>query len=342
MGKRVKWVLKMRVRLITVRNRVDFLLFVFVAAYLLCCGDVELNPGPMQNEQHAPEESTKVHDSGMTAATGAADTSKTSGGPPSESAAGTGIPTDVAAEILETLRTQAERFKSMETDMSSMRIDLGDIKSDIGQVRKKCEEIGRRCDSLEEDTQKLTSSLTETKDDVTTLFNVCNTNEDTFRKMFSKFEEANSEIETLKENCEKLESFSRRDNLRMYGVPQREKFESFDTCARLVADTLNSVEGPKRWTTDDIARAHRVGESRNGRPKPMIVKFNHWKDKMAVITDREYRDGLKEKGVAVANDLTRKQASMVAEARKEGKVAFFKRGKLTWSPDDPTPGRMLR
>ncbi|XP_076458527.1 potassium voltage-gated channel protein Shaw-like [Babylonia areolata] len=44
-----------------------------------------------------------------------------------------------------------------------------------------------------------------------------------------------------------------RDNLRMRGVSQSEQHETFDMCARLVTDTLNSVDGPKQWTTDDIA-----------------------------------------------------------------------------------------
>ncbi|KAL8568058.1 hypothetical protein ACOMHN_000282 [Nucella lapillus] len=38
-----------------------------------------------------------------------------------------------------------------------------------------------------------------------------------------------------------------------------------------------------------------------------------------------------------ANDLTRKQASIVSEARKEGKVAYFKRGKLVMKPRQPDP-----
>ena len=38
-----------------------------------------------------------------------------------------------------------------------------------------------------------------------------------------------------------------------------------------------------------------------------------------------------------ANDLTRSQANIVAEAKKEGKVAFFKRGKLTVAPRRPDP-----
>ncbi|KAL8606584.1 hypothetical protein ACOMHN_009469 [Nucella lapillus] len=51
----------MQLRLITVRNRLDVLLCVFVASYFLCCGDVEVNPGPVDSDspsqqQHDTEE----------------------------------------------------------------------------------------------------------------------------------------------------------------------------------------------------------------------------------------------------------------------------------------------
>jgi hypothetical protein len=53
---------------------------------------------------------------------------------------------------------------------------------------------------------------------------------------------------------------------------------------------------------------------------------------MAVITNQTYRNELDKKGIRVASDLTKKQANMVAAARKEGKVAYFKRGKLIVGP----------
>ena len=58
---------------------------------------------------------------------------------------------------------------------------------------------------------------------------------------------------------------------------------------------------------------------------------------MALIRDRDFRDKLEKTGVRIANDLTRQQASVVAEARKEGKVAYFKKGKLTVGPKRPDP-----
>ncbi|KAL8597120.1 hypothetical protein ACOMHN_008193 [Nucella lapillus] len=43
----------MRTRIVSVQNRLQCVLFVFVAAYLLCCGDIEMNPGPTGSTQQA-------------------------------------------------------------------------------------------------------------------------------------------------------------------------------------------------------------------------------------------------------------------------------------------------
>ena len=67
----------------------------------------------------------------------------------------------------------------------------------------------------------------------------------------------------------------------------------------------------------------------------MIVRFNHWKDKMTVLSNRHFRDNLEDRGMKVANDLTRNQVAIVAAARRDGKVAFFKKGKLTVEPRRP-------
>ena len=50
MTRRVSFARKTRVQVITTRNRLDVLLFVFVASYFLCCGDVESNPGPLNKD----------------------------------------------------------------------------------------------------------------------------------------------------------------------------------------------------------------------------------------------------------------------------------------------------
>ena len=60
----------------------------------------------------------------------------------------------------------------------------------------------------------------------------------------------------------------------MYGIPHSGDCEDYVACARAVSDVLSSVEGAGRWTPEEIARAHRVGQSRNGNPKFNTVKFS--------------------------------------------------------------------
>ncbi|XP_076439146.1 uncharacterized protein LOC143278020 [Babylonia areolata] len=145
-------------------------------------------------------------------------------------------------------------------------------------------------------------------------------------------------ISKIESEIDKLEEYSRRENLRFFGIPPLGQNENNDTCVSAVVDTLNSVErGVKKWTPDDIVRAHRIGQTREGNPRPMIVRFARWRDKMTIITDRDLRNKLTEKGVKVANDLTRAQSSVVAQARREGKKAYFRKGKLVIAPLPPDP-----
>jgi hypothetical protein len=80
---------------------------VFVAAYFLLFGDVEVNPGPVQC------------------------TDKGEGG-------NKRMDPDASAKILEAIQRQNGKFQSLEDNINFVRGDLGVIKCDIGQVMVKC------------------------------------------------------------------------------------------------------------------------------------------------------------------------------------------------------------
>lgn len=335
MAQRASHAVKMRVQVIRARGRLDILWFVFVASYFLCCGDVEMNPGPTTDATNVA--GPDKHNEGKGDTTNESNQYRQ---PETVSKQTTPVPTaietciapDMAAQILKAIQQQGEKFESLETNMHHIQTDLSSIKTDIGVVKSKCDAIDKRCDKLESNYQTLTTAVHSNKDDVEYLFNSNQENKEIIADFSSAMSSVQDEMSKLHTEIERLEEFSRRDNLRLYGVPETEEHENYDACAKAVADVLNSVEGQKKWTPDDIARAHRVGESRDGQPKPMIVKFCRWKDKMSILTNKQYRDSLFKKGVRAVNDLTRNQAKIVAEAKREGNVAFFKRGKLVVQP----------
>ena len=101
-----------------------------------------------------------------------------------------------------------------------------------------------------------------------------------------------SETESLNKEIDRLEGFSRRDNLQFFGLGPETPAESFPVCVRKVVAALNDIQNPiKRWTEEDISREHRTGQSRTDGPRTMIVRFSRRKVKMAVLSDQTLRDG---------------------------------------------------
>ena len=89
-----------------------------------------------------------------------------------------------------------------------------------------------------------------------------------------KVDEVVDRLDQVEEEADRLEAFSRRDNVVLYGI-EDEHGESFDRCKDKVLNILNSNMSEKQWTRNDIVRAHRVTGNWSGAPRPMIVKFHH-------------------------------------------------------------------
>nr|KAG5707287.1 hypothetical protein BaRGS_000061 [Batillaria attramentaria] len=113
--------------------------------------------------------------------------------------------------------------------------------------------------------------------------------------------------------------------------------ETFESCAAKVVECLQGTVPNKVWSEDDIVRAHRVGKkpdfasvaanrNQNAKPRPMIVKFTRWKDKMAILT--KARPALKQKRIDVAGDLTQRQHEQIRLHRDKGVRAYYKGNKL--------------
>ena len=143
---------------------------------------------------------------------------------------------------------------------------------------------------------------------------------------------------------DKLEGFSRRDNLNFFNI-SRSADEDYETCVQKGVDSLQDTIPNRQCCREDIVGAHRLGSNTrdnnnsNGffKPQPMIVRFTRWSDKMDILT--KGREGLKKKGVTVAGDLTTKQQNIIQEHRHRGLRAYYRGNKLVVA--GPLPSRPL-
>ena len=223
MTERAKFAIRMRKQVITTRNRAEVLLFVFVARYFLICHDVEVHPGPVNNSGavHSSVDHPKDDATDRTKDKPSAEKTVSDDCTSPQCSPGTSVPPDMAAKILDAIEKQSKQFQSLQENLNSVSSDLSSIKSDIGEVKSRCEAIDKRCDQLDNQNRKLASTVNENSGDIEDLFDRNEESRVNMEKVSETVQCMQEEISSLKAEVDRLEGFSRRDNLRMYGVPSR-------------------------------------------------------------------------------------------------------------------------
>ena len=147
-----------------------------------------------------------------------------------------------------------------------------------------------------------------------------------------------SYVNQQKDKAEYLENQSRRNIIRVDGIPEVHG-ETWDTTESLVKEVLKD----KLQMSDEIfiERAHRVGRKVSSqdsnsytstRPRTIVSRLNHWKQKESILKNARK---LKPRGIFFNEDLAfetlqkrRAQVSQLIEAKRSGRIAYFILDKL--------------
>lgn len=297
--------------------------FVFIAGYLLSCGDVEANPGPARSgEERNTYLRYLANHNNYPAVSGGADpypwvvpasvpasTPSYYGGVQQHNlhqhSAVEGGPLDLAT-MQRLFDTQERKFQSLNSELMTK------MDSSFSDVRKQIQSIQSKADDLEQNYFSMLQETRATHAAVTTLE-----------------ERLNQTAAELDDKIDKLEAFSRRDNLKFFNIAQSAD-EDYYTCVTKVLDVLRDTVPEKHWDRTDIVRAHRLGnkkhDSNPARPQPMIARFARWSDKLEVLTTG--REALRRKNITVAADLTTRQQNIIQEHRDRGLKAYYRGNKL--------------
>ena len=106
------------------------------------------------------------------------------------------------------------------------------------------------------------------------------------RNMESKLVELKDSNEALTSQLDDLEQYTRRTNIRIYGIP-----ESNEENADLREDTdilaMNFVKAELGvdHKPEDISRSHRIGK-RSSKPRPIIVRLSRHNTKVEILQKR--------------------------------------------------------
>ncbi|XP_053572801.1 uncharacterized protein LOC128662837 [Bombina bombina] len=147
----------------------------------------------------------------------------------------------------------------------------------------KIENLQKGVDTLAEEVKQFSTRVSEVETRVSDL-------EDTQHINCNKLVALEKYTTTLQQKIDDLENRSRRNNVRLIGLPENVKANDI---LKFVETTLPPLlEIPKDALLHSVERAHRVGPERpamdrNSQPRPVMIKFLHFQTKMAVL--RAYR-----------------------------------------------------
>ena len=147
-----------------------------------------------------------------------------------------------------------------------------------------------------------------------------------------KIKQLEEKVESLTADIDQLEQYSRRNSLRITGIPETDEEDPVSKVMDLVNNTLQ-LNPPLELS--EVDRVHRSGKPRSNlapnqpaKPRAILVKMATYRSRKRIMDLRSSR--LLQKGVFFNEDLTKRRESLCYKARclkREGKI------QSAWSAD---------
>jgi len=157
-------------------------------------------------------------------------------------------------------------------------------------------------------TQAIGAAIKPLQDSVTNLQEERTNLRETVEKLSEEIEEKDQQIQkletTVKVGVDDMEQYSRRNNLRIFGVEEQAN-EDTDKLVIDLADKIGVHLEPYH-----IDRSHRIGKV-GERPRPIIVKFVRYAERNALLTDKMNLKGTR---VTIREDLTKLRIDLLKSA----------------------------
>lgn len=160
---------------------------------------------------------------------------------------------------------------------------------------------------------KLTAMLTPTFE--STMNNKCATIIQSINEIKDLVKVNSNRFVAIDKRIDDLEQYSRRNNLRVFGVHEVQGEDTDTLLLDLFRNKLNLT-----ITLNELDRSHRVGKpvSGSGRPRPILVKFISYRIRAQIFTNKKM---LKGSNYSIKEDLTKNRSNILQEAIKRYGIA---------------------
>lgn len=214
-----------------------------------------------------------------------------------------------AMEVMVTNLTQ--RIHALETTVSALTASLEFSQQEIDELKK---------DMKDNDKEKLAAKKT-------------------IESLTDQLESSKQIIRNMEERINYQDDYSRRHNIRISGMAESVTGETWEQTAVMVSSLL----ADKLQLPDvQLERAHRVGQRREDRPRPIVARFTRYCDREAAMRNARRLRGtniyLNDDLCAASQSIKNAQMPQLKQARASGKIAYFRHTKLIVK-DRPVTGQ---
>ena len=243
---------------------------------------------------------------------------------------------------------QEKRSKSLaEEDEVLQALNMaGNVSEKLDKILGELKKL-EKLDAIEATLKDLTSRLENVESTIDKMKDDARAVESSIKGMDKSLTYLNKEVEELRGTVEDkdkqieylhtqhlyLESYSRRENLKFFGIPENEgsasqgkdAFGTIDVLCEFLHDVLGFGD-PKR--NMEFQRVHRIGKSVRGKPRPILARFLRYQDRETVL-----RAGFELKGTEymILQDFPQE----IIEGRPKLKEAKKRGQKVSFSKSEP-------
>ena len=138
----------------------------------------------------------------------------------------------------------------------------------------------------------------------------------------NSIEKKDQQIHDMEKQIDQLEQYTRRNSLRIHGIPEK---ETEDTCEETLNVINENLGLSPPITPSDIDRVHRVGPRSTNRsgPRSVILKLATYRVRARIFSQRAKLRHCRDK-IYINEDLTKMRSNLFWKARqrkKDGKLS---------------------
>ena len=205
---------------------------------------------------------------------------------------------------------------------NAMKPEFQELKKTVTELREETHGLKKENEELHEEINVLKVDRDESKSEIQRLKWEKENNTHAIEETDRHLEQLRTTVSLQGERVEELQQYTRRNCLLVTGIPESTGENTDELIQELARDKMNF-----ELKEYDIDRTHRTGQSYNGKPRAIAVKFTRYTTRNNFIKNRKQLRGTK---IGVQEMLTPYTRGLLKRAQDLVEQAHWVKGAWTW------------